>query len=206
MGLSERRACSIVDADRKMVRYRSTRPPTPSFGPDCGISPMNRDGSVTDGCSSCCGRRGSRPASIASITSTGRKDCRCASGRQGARLSARGRRSPWRPGPTRTGRSTSSKTSSPTAGVSASSTSSTTSPRSASAPSPTCRSRVATRRTNGAASGADPDQVRDQRPRYRVHLQGAARLMQGQQARLEFHRPGRADAERLRRELQRAHA
>lgn len=26
MGLSERRACSIVDADRKMVRYRSCRP------------------------------------------------------------------------------------------------------------------------------------------------------------------------------------
>lgn len=27
MGLSERRACSIVAADRKMVRYRSRRPP-----------------------------------------------------------------------------------------------------------------------------------------------------------------------------------
>jgi putative transposase len=27
MGLSERRACSIVDADRKMIRYRSRRPP-----------------------------------------------------------------------------------------------------------------------------------------------------------------------------------
>ena len=27
MGLSERRACSIIDADRKMVRYRSIRPP-----------------------------------------------------------------------------------------------------------------------------------------------------------------------------------
>ena len=27
MGLSERRACSIVDADRKMIRYRSCRPP-----------------------------------------------------------------------------------------------------------------------------------------------------------------------------------
>jgi putative transposase len=27
MGLSERRACSIVDADRRMIRYRSTRPP-----------------------------------------------------------------------------------------------------------------------------------------------------------------------------------
>jgi transposase InsO family protein len=27
MGLSERRACSFVDADRKMIRYRSIRPP-----------------------------------------------------------------------------------------------------------------------------------------------------------------------------------
>ena len=27
MGLSERRACSIVNADRKMIRYRSCRPP-----------------------------------------------------------------------------------------------------------------------------------------------------------------------------------
>ena len=27
MGLSERRACSLVDADRKMIRYRSCRPP-----------------------------------------------------------------------------------------------------------------------------------------------------------------------------------
>jgi len=27
MGLSERRACSLVDADRKMVRYKSRRPP-----------------------------------------------------------------------------------------------------------------------------------------------------------------------------------
>ena len=27
MGLSERRACSLVDADRKMVRYRSRRAP-----------------------------------------------------------------------------------------------------------------------------------------------------------------------------------
>jgi hypothetical protein len=27
LGLSERRACSIVSADRKMIRYRSYRPP-----------------------------------------------------------------------------------------------------------------------------------------------------------------------------------
>jgi len=27
LGLSERRACAIVDADRKMIRHRSCRPP-----------------------------------------------------------------------------------------------------------------------------------------------------------------------------------
>ena len=27
MGLSERRACQIISADRKMIRYRSCRPP-----------------------------------------------------------------------------------------------------------------------------------------------------------------------------------
>src|ERR1700730_11766309 len=27
MGLSERRACSIINSDRKMIRYRSCRPP-----------------------------------------------------------------------------------------------------------------------------------------------------------------------------------
>ena len=27
MGLSERRACQIISADRKMIRYRSSRPP-----------------------------------------------------------------------------------------------------------------------------------------------------------------------------------
>ena len=31
MGLSERRACSIVSAERKMVRYRSCRPPDPEL-------------------------------------------------------------------------------------------------------------------------------------------------------------------------------
>jgi putative transposase len=32
MRLSERRACSIVSADRKMVRYRSCRPPDTELG------------------------------------------------------------------------------------------------------------------------------------------------------------------------------
>jgi putative transposase len=33
MGLSERRACSIVNADRKMIRYRSCRPPDTELRP-----------------------------------------------------------------------------------------------------------------------------------------------------------------------------
>jgi transposase InsO family protein len=37
MGLSERRACSIVNADRKMIRYRSCRPP------DTGLRTQLRD-------------------------------------------------------------------------------------------------------------------------------------------------------------------
>ncbi len=37
MGLSERRACSIVDADRKMIRYRSCR------SPDTGLRAQLRD-------------------------------------------------------------------------------------------------------------------------------------------------------------------
>ena len=33
LGLSERRACSIVNADRQMVRYRSRRPPDTELRP-----------------------------------------------------------------------------------------------------------------------------------------------------------------------------
>ena len=60
MGLSERRACSIVSADRKMVRYRLRRPPDTELRTQSpAISPTR--GSVSDivGCSSCCGRRAS---------------------------------------------------------------------------------------------------------------------------------------------------
>jgi putative transposase len=32
LGLSERRVCSIVSADRKMIRYRSCRPPDTELG------------------------------------------------------------------------------------------------------------------------------------------------------------------------------
>src|SRR4029078_2213795 len=65
--MSERRACTLVAADRKMIRYRSRRPP------DCelrtrlhAISPIRDVSSATGGFSSCCGNRASRLASTAS--------------------------------------------------------------------------------------------------------------------------------------------
>jgi hypothetical protein len=71
--MSERRACTLVAADRKMVRYRSRRPP------DIELRTRLRDlanqrrrfGSAV--CSFCCGNRVSRQASTASIGSTARK-------------------------------------------------------------------------------------------------------------------------------------
>ena len=68
MGLSERRACSIVSADRKMVRVtahvgRQTR----SSGRNCAISLNERKRfGISSACSSCCGRRASPRASTAS--------------------------------------------------------------------------------------------------------------------------------------------
>ncbi len=48
-GLSERRACQIAGADRKMVRYRSQRARIRRCGDDCGILPMSDAGSATGG-------------------------------------------------------------------------------------------------------------------------------------------------------------
>jgi hypothetical protein len=71
--MSERRACTLVAADRKMIRYRNGGRAMPSCVSVCAISPIRDAGLATDGCSSCCGNRASRQASIASIGSTGRK-------------------------------------------------------------------------------------------------------------------------------------
>jgi hypothetical protein len=83
MGLSERLACSIVSADRKMVRCRSCPPPDTELRTqlrDLAIWPTR--GSVSDivGCSSCCGRRASPRASTASTGFIAKKASRCASG------------------------------------------------------------------------------------------------------------------------------
>ena len=73
MGLSERRACRIVGADRKMIRYRSIDRPRRSCGSGCGSWPMNAAGSAIGGCSSCCAGRVSRQGSTGSTGSIARK-------------------------------------------------------------------------------------------------------------------------------------
>jgi hypothetical protein len=72
--MSERRACSLVAADRTMIRYRSRRPPDSALRPTCASLPISAAASATGGCSSCCGEKASPPASIASTGSIGRKD------------------------------------------------------------------------------------------------------------------------------------
>ena len=71
--ISERRACILVAADRKMIRYRSRRPPMSSCAPGCAISPTSAAGSATVGCTFCYGNRASPQASTASIGSIERK-------------------------------------------------------------------------------------------------------------------------------------
>ena len=74
MGLSERRACHIVAADRKMIRYRVTAAAGYRTARAAARSRQrSAGGSATGGCSSCCGRRASRPASTASTGSIARK-------------------------------------------------------------------------------------------------------------------------------------
>ncbi len=54
LGLSERRACEIAGADRKMVRYQSRAVRrTRRCAGGCGIWPMSGDGLATGG-SLCC--------------------------------------------------------------------------------------------------------------------------------------------------------
>ncbi len=73
MGLSERRACSIVGADRKMIRYRSCRPRRQSCAAGFATLPTSGDASAIGGCSSSFVGRASRRGSTASIGSTVKK-------------------------------------------------------------------------------------------------------------------------------------
>jgi Transposase len=72
--MSERRACSLVAADRKMIRYRSRRRQTRSCAPVCTSLPINGGVSAIVACTSCCATKASHPASIASTGSIARRD------------------------------------------------------------------------------------------------------------------------------------
>jgi hypothetical protein len=52
--MSERRVCSLVAADRKMIRYRSRRPPDTGCAPVCTSSPINGAVSAIVACTSRC--------------------------------------------------------------------------------------------------------------------------------------------------------
>ena len=56
--MSERRACNLVAADRKMIRYRSAGRLMSSYAPGCAILPTSAVGSATGGCSSCWRQQG----------------------------------------------------------------------------------------------------------------------------------------------------
>ncbi|SMX56393.1 Putative transposase (fragment) [Bradyrhizobium sp. ORS 285] len=142
LGLSERRACSIVGADRTMVLYQSRRSSDAELRADCASLPTNGGGSAIVGCSSCCDGRANDPASSVSIGCTAMKGLRCASDALVERRSGCGLRSRWKRDRMRAGRWTLSPTSSPTVGASGSSTSSMMSPRSVWARSRTPRSRA----------------------------------------------------------------
>ena len=87
MSLSERRACSIVGADRKMIRCRSSRPADAALcAAGCAISPTSGGVSATAGCSSCCGGRGCHRGSTGSTGFIARKGSPSASDALAAKL------------------------------------------------------------------------------------------------------------------------
>ena len=71
--MSERRACSVLAADQKMIRYTSQRPTEKELRERFETLPMNAEGSAIAGCSSCCSGRVSPRASTAYTGSTVRK-------------------------------------------------------------------------------------------------------------------------------------
>ena len=55
--VSERRACSIIAADRSSVRYRSRRPDDAALGRGCGSWRISAGGSAIAACMCCCAAR-----------------------------------------------------------------------------------------------------------------------------------------------------
>ena len=76
--MSERRACSLVAADRKMIRNRHGGRQRPSCVPGCTSLPINGAASAIVASTSCCGTKASDPASISSTGSIARRDWLCA--------------------------------------------------------------------------------------------------------------------------------
>jgi hypothetical protein len=72
-GLSERRACALVGADRKMIRYLLRRPAETELRARLRELATSADGSDTDACSACCGGRASDRARTASTGSAARR-------------------------------------------------------------------------------------------------------------------------------------
>ena len=74
MGLSERRACSIVSADRKMVRYRSCRPPDTELRRQLrDLANESEAFRISSAVRPCCGRRASPRASTAILPALSRR-------------------------------------------------------------------------------------------------------------------------------------
>ncbi|SPP97113.1 protein of unknown function [Bradyrhizobium vignae] len=91
MSLSERRACSIVGADRKMIRYRSSRSPDATLRGRLRDLANERRRFGYRRCSCCCGGRGSHRGSTGSTGFIAKKGSPSASGGLAAR--------PWGPVP-----------------------------------------------------------------------------------------------------------
>lgn len=116
MGLSERRACQIISADRKTIRYRSNRPVETELRARLRELANERRRFGYRRLFVLLRREESRPASIASIGCIARKGFQYASGRPDAVLSARVLRSWSKRRQTPAGRWISSTTSSPADG------------------------------------------------------------------------------------------
>ena len=70
--VSERRACSVIEVDRMMVRYRSTRPDDGTLRERLKALAQERRRSVTGACTCCCAVKGMRSTTSACSGSTGR--------------------------------------------------------------------------------------------------------------------------------------
>ena len=119
MGPSGRRACSIVGADRKMIRYRSRRPPDTELRTQLRDLANERRQFGYRRLFILLRQTGRPRASTASTGFIAKKTSRCASDGLGGALWDRGRRSWSNPSRTLAGRWISSMTSLPAAGGSA---------------------------------------------------------------------------------------